>query len=386
MRAAAKAFIAECEKRNVVIMGAGVFGNCVRFLPPLNINDADMDIAMGIFDEAAKVAFAEAGSRRLWPPCGAALGRAAGRSSRGRPAARPFRRARLGRHGLPSRNPTRFTTQVRVRYADTDAAGVVYYAIYLTYFEVARVELLRSWACPSRGGGTRPAAAGGGGALKYLRPARLDDLLDVSLWVEAIGRASFAFGYEVTRDGLLLVTGLTRRPCASARPGGRPHAGMVAESVWRHPGDGNERLMSSISPQPGADMPPDFETRMPPDLEVRRLLPPSGPRDGRVLRELRPAHLPRVHGPGAIGFHCPDCVAQQRPAAGAPAWSRAPRRARAGRAASGAGAGFTVTRALIALNVVFFLVELLTGASACWAAAPTLRCCAWAPCSPISWP
>ena len=55
---AAKAFIAECVKRNVVIMGAGVFGNCVRFLPPLNISDADMDIAMGIFDEAAKVAFA----------------------------------------------------------------------------------------------------------------------------------------------------------------------------------------------------------------------------------------------------------------------------------------------------------------------------------------
>ncbi len=56
--AAAKAFIAEASKRKLILMGAGAFGNCVRFLPPININDADMDLALGIFDEAAKVAFA----------------------------------------------------------------------------------------------------------------------------------------------------------------------------------------------------------------------------------------------------------------------------------------------------------------------------------------
>ena len=54
---AAKAFLAECLKRNAVLMGAGSLGNCVRFLPPLNINDADLDVAMGIFAEAAKAAF-----------------------------------------------------------------------------------------------------------------------------------------------------------------------------------------------------------------------------------------------------------------------------------------------------------------------------------------
>ena len=54
---AAKAFMAECIKRNLVIMGSGSLGNCVRFLPPLNINDADLDLGMSIFEEAAKVAF-----------------------------------------------------------------------------------------------------------------------------------------------------------------------------------------------------------------------------------------------------------------------------------------------------------------------------------------
>ncbi|HEX5640974.1 MAG TPA: aminotransferase class III-fold pyridoxal phosphate-dependent enzyme [Thermoleophilia bacterium] len=56
--AAAKAFIAECQKHKVILMGACSQGNGVRFLPPLNISDADMDLAIGIFDEAAKVAFA----------------------------------------------------------------------------------------------------------------------------------------------------------------------------------------------------------------------------------------------------------------------------------------------------------------------------------------
>ena len=111
----------------------------------------------------------------------------------------------------PAASPARFTTQVRVRYAETDAAGVVYYGVYLTYFEVARVELLRALGHPvcdvEARGVLLPVVEA---RLRYLRPARLDDLLDVALWVESVGPASFAFAYEVSRDGLLLVTGTTR--------------------------------------------------------------------------------------------------------------------------------------------------------------------------------
>jgi len=55
---AAKVFMAECKKRNLILMGAGPFGNSVRFLPALNLSDEDLDHAFGIFTEAAKVAFA----------------------------------------------------------------------------------------------------------------------------------------------------------------------------------------------------------------------------------------------------------------------------------------------------------------------------------------
>jgi len=56
--AVAKAFIAECQKHKVILMGACSQGNGVRFLPPLNISDADMDHAIEVFEEAAKVVFA----------------------------------------------------------------------------------------------------------------------------------------------------------------------------------------------------------------------------------------------------------------------------------------------------------------------------------------
>ncbi len=55
--APAKAFVAEAAKRNIILMGAGSFGNCVRFLPALNVTDSDMAHAFGVFEECAKAAF-----------------------------------------------------------------------------------------------------------------------------------------------------------------------------------------------------------------------------------------------------------------------------------------------------------------------------------------
>jgi acyl-CoA thioester hydrolase len=105
-----------------------------------------------------------------------------------------------------------FETQVRVRYEETDADGVVYYANYLTYFEVVRVEWLRALGYPIpkilAEGIILPVVEA---RLKYLRPARVDDLLTVRATLVSVGPASFAFDYEVAReDGTLLVTGWTR--------------------------------------------------------------------------------------------------------------------------------------------------------------------------------
>jgi acyl-CoA thioester hydrolase len=137
----------------------------------------------------------------------------------------------------PESPAPRFTTHLRVRYAETDAAGVVYHGNYLTYFEVVRVELLRALGHPITSleaqGVLLPVVEA---RLKYLRPARLDDLLEVSVSVESIGPASFAFDYEVTRDGLLLVAGWTRLAVCE-RDSGRamPMPGWLRDLFGRSP-------------------------------------------------------------------------------------------------------------------------------------------------------
>jgi acyl-CoA thioester hydrolase len=137
----------------------------------------------------------------------------------------------------PESPAPRFTTHVRVRYAETDAAGHVYYGNYLTYFEVVRVELLRALGHPitqiEAQGVLMPVVEA---RLKYLRPARLDDLLAVSMSVESIGPASFACDYEVTRDGLLLVSGWTRLAVCERDTGrAMPMPGWLRELFGRLP-------------------------------------------------------------------------------------------------------------------------------------------------------
>jgi acyl-CoA thioester hydrolase len=98
-----------------------------------------------------------------------------------------------------------------VRYAETDASGSVYHGEYLTYFEVARVEALRDFGVPvgafEARGVLMPVVEA---RVRCLRPAHLDDLLDVSVLLNRVGPASFSFDYEVSRDGVLLATGWTR--------------------------------------------------------------------------------------------------------------------------------------------------------------------------------
>ncbi len=137
----------------------------------------------------------------------------------------------------PESPAPRFTTHVRVRYAETDAAGVVYHGNYLIYFEVVRVELLRALGHPITSieaqGALLPVVEA---RLKYLRPARLDDLLEVSASVESVGPASFAFDYAVTRDGLLLVSGWTRLAVCERDTGrAMPMPGWLRELFGRIP-------------------------------------------------------------------------------------------------------------------------------------------------------
>lgn len=106
-------------------------------------------------------------------------------------------------------------TTIRVRYAETDTMGVVYYGHYLTYFEVGRVEFLRQNGLPMSEVNRKIQMPVAEATVRYVKPARLDDLLRVRCWVGERRRASFLFHYEIrhAETGELVATGETRHAC-----------------------------------------------------------------------------------------------------------------------------------------------------------------------------
>ncbi len=117
-------------------------------------------------------------------------------------------------HPEPFSGPlTQATLQFRVTYRDTDQMGVVYYANYLVYFEMARTNLLRelgrSYRVCEEAGIFLPVLEV---QCKYHSPAHYDDLLGMTARVTRWTRAALDFEYECRRieDGVLIVTGTSR--------------------------------------------------------------------------------------------------------------------------------------------------------------------------------
>lgn len=114
-------------------------------------------------------------------------------------------------------------TRLRVRYADTDQMGVVYYANYLIWFEVARTEWLRDAGWTYRemeaGGVALPVIEAG---CAYRQPARYDDEIEIETTAARLTPARLRFDYRVLRpaDAALVAEGHTVHAALGA--GGRP--------------------------------------------------------------------------------------------------------------------------------------------------------------------
>lgn len=123
----------------------------------------------------------------------------------------------------------------RVGFHETDAMGIVHHANYLKFCENARVV----WLETHDKGYTDWIASGLHFAvthveLDYRQPARFDDRIEVTTWLEWVRGASLAMAYRIERDGVLLVTGRTEH--ASVNDDGR---------VRRIPREDRERLRRS---------------------------------------------------------------------------------------------------------------------------------------------
>jgi acyl-CoA thioester hydrolase len=116
---------------------------------------------------------------------------------------------------VTSINKKTFSVPVRIYYEDTDTGGVVYYANYLRYMERARTEWLRAKGFEQTilTEEHRIVLAVKRAAVDYIKPARLDDALEVSADVTRIGSASITFSQQVKRGGELLCAGEVRIVC-----------------------------------------------------------------------------------------------------------------------------------------------------------------------------
>jgi acyl-CoA thioester hydrolase len=101
-------------------------------------------------------------------------------------------------------------TRLRVRYAETDRMGVVYYANYLVWFEVARADWLRETGWSYRemeaAGISLPVIEA---LCQYRQPARYDDEIEIRTGARLISPVRVRFDYEVMHDGALLSSGHT---------------------------------------------------------------------------------------------------------------------------------------------------------------------------------
>jgi acyl-CoA thioester hydrolase len=111
-----------------------------------------------------------------------------------------------------------FRHATRVYWEDTDAGGIVYYANYLKFFERARTEWLRGLGIDQRVLREREGAIFivSQAALRYHRPAHLDDLLEVTVAVREAARASLNLQQRALRGVELLAEGEVRIACVDA--------------------------------------------------------------------------------------------------------------------------------------------------------------------------
>jgi acyl-CoA thioester hydrolase len=120
------------------------------------------------------------------------------------------------------------TAEIRVRYAETDQMGYVYYGNYAQYFEVARVEMLRglgfSYKALEEQGVMLPVMDF---SIRYKQPALYDDVLTVRTEIREMPAARMKFNYQTFNEAgqllneaettLVFVHRATGRPCRAPR-------------------------------------------------------------------------------------------------------------------------------------------------------------------------
>jgi YbgC/YbaW family acyl-CoA thioester hydrolase len=118
--------------------------------------------------------------------------------------------------------PTPFRTQRRVEFADTDMAGIIHFSNFFRYMEAAEVDFLRS-----RGlsvsmilDGHRLSFPRVAASCDFLRPARFEDVLEIAVSLQKLGRKSVTYAFEFFKGEELIARGQVSSVCCRLLPDG----------------------------------------------------------------------------------------------------------------------------------------------------------------------
>ena len=123
----------------------------------------------------------------------------------------------------PSLNPADYTFahQIRVRFSETDAMGIVHHSRYLPYLEETRVEYMRSIGQSyANSRETLGDSAVLEAAVKYRQPLKFDEVMNVHLVLAATTGATFTINYLITVGEQVVSTASTQHAYVNAQ--GRP--------------------------------------------------------------------------------------------------------------------------------------------------------------------
>ena len=116
-----------------------------------------------------------------------------------------------------------FRTTRRIEFGDTDMAGIVHFANFFRFMESAECEFLRSrglsvkldWEGEAIGFPRVSASC------DYVKPARFEEVLDVAVRIDRIGKKSVTYAFEFSRGGELIANGKVTSVCCRVLPDNR---------------------------------------------------------------------------------------------------------------------------------------------------------------------
>jgi acyl-CoA thioester hydrolase len=113
-----------------------------------------------------------------------------------------------------------FRISRRVDFADTDMAGIIHFSNYFRYMEFAEVAFLRSrgLSVTMMRGAEKIGFPRVSATCDFLHPVRFEDVVDIEVRVERVGRKSATYTFDFTHQGKLVAKGRVSAVCCRMRP------------------------------------------------------------------------------------------------------------------------------------------------------------------------